>query len=134
MSDSPLSLIPMASFAIAAGGLVVRLFWPDGPAKKHLIAACLLFLLVMAGALWWQQWDAEVKVREAADEIVANMGNATPTYDEILSGLRQPDYRVVNAAIELLIREKRIGSQPATIIDKKDDHPIVVRLYFVRTF
>ena len=131
---SPLSYVPIASFAIAAGGLAVRMLWPDGTAKKHLIAACLFFLLVASGALWWQQHDDEVRVRRAADELVAIMGNETRTYDEIVSGLRLPDYRVVNAAIELLIREQRIGSEGATIIDKSDDRPRLVRLYFVRTF
>jgi|ERR1017187_7793402 hypothetical protein len=130
----PLSLIPIASFSIAAGGLVVRLFWPDGPAKKHLIAACLVFLLATSGALLWQQRDDEAKVRRAADDIVAIMGNETHTYDEIVLGLRLPDYRVVNAALELLIREQRIGSEGATITDKRDDRSRLVRLYFVRTF
>ncbi len=124
----------MASFAIAAGGLIVRLALKDGTAKKHIIAACLVFLLVTSGTLWWQQRDDEVRVRKAADEIVAIMGNETRTYDEIVLGLRLPDYRVVNAAIELLIREQRIGSEGATIIDKRNERARLVRLYFVRTF
>ncbi len=128
------SLLPIASFSIAAGGLIIRLFWPEGPAKKHLIAACLIFLLATSGALWWQQRDEEARIRRVANDIVAIMGNETHTYDEIVLGLRDPDYRVVNAALDLLIGEQRIGSEGATINDKKDDRSRRVRLYFVRTF
>lgn len=130
----PFSLLPIASFSIAAGGLIIRLFWPEGPAKKHLIAACLIFLLATSGALWWQQRNEEAEIRRAANDIVALMGNETHTYDEIVLGLRNPDYRVFNAALELLIREQRIGSEGATITDKRDDRSRRVRLYFVRTF
>ncbi len=133
-TELPLSWIPIASFAIAAGGLAVRFFWPSGPARLTLIAALFIFLLLMSGGLWWQQWEEERRVRRAADEIVAIIGNEKRSYEEILSGLRLPNYRVANAAIELLIHQERIGSQGATIVDKKDEKPFLIRLYFVRTF
>lgn len=133
-NDSIFSLIPLASFSIAAGGLAVRLFWPEGTAKKHLIVACLVFLLLTSASLWWRQFDEQVRIRKAAGEIMAVMGNETRTYEEILLGLRQPEYRIVNAAIGLLHREQRIGSDTVPIIDKNDDRHRLVRLYFARAF
>lgn len=133
-SELPLSLIPIGSFAIAAGGLAVRFFWPSGPAKQQLIAALFIFLLLMSAGLWWQQRKEENLIREAADEIVEIIGNEKRTYEEILSGLRLPNYEVANAAIELLLHQERIGSQSATVVDKSDARSFLIRLYFVRTF
>jgi len=127
------SLLPAASFAIAAGGLAVRLFWPSGPAKQTLIAASFIFLLLASGLLWRHQLQEERRARETGEDIVTIIGNEKRTYDEILSGLRQPDYRIANAAIDLLIGEKRIGSDGATCTDKSHN-TFRVRLYFVRTF
>jgi beta-glucanase (GH16 family) len=50
------------------------------------------------------------------------MRNEKRTYDEILIGLRRPNDRIVNLAIDFLISEKRIGSEPTTIADKSDNH------------
>jgi len=133
-SEYPLSLIPIGSFAIAAGGLAVRFFWPSGPAKQHLIAASFVFLLLMSVGLWWQQRNEENLVRKTADEVVMIVGNGKRTYEEIVTALRQPDYRIANAAIELLVRQQRVGSEGATVIDKDDERRFFVRLYFVRTF
>jgi len=128
-----LSYLPVASFALAAGGLAVRFFAPSGPAKQTLIAAVLIFLLVTSGLLWRQDWEEKRQVREAADEIIRIVGNEKRTYEDILAGLRQPNYQVANGAIDLLVDEKRLGSEDATIIDKTDK-PFRVRLYYVRSF
>jgi hypothetical protein len=130
---SLLSLLPVASFAIAAGALAVRLFVPSGPAKQTLITAALIFLLLTSGLLWQQQREETRRIRVAADEIVTVIGNEKRTYDEILSGLRLPSYRIANAALDLLVGEKRVGSEAASIIDKSNNS-FRIRLYFVRTF
>lgn len=128
-----LSYLPVASFAIAAGGLAVRFFAPSGPAKQTLIAAVLLFLLVTSGLLWRQDWEEKGQVQKAAAEIVGIIGNEKRTYEEIVAGLRQPNYQVANRAIDLLIDENRLGSENATIIDKADK-VFHIRLYYVRSF
>jgi hypothetical protein len=130
---SVFSLLPLASFAIAAGGLAVRFWWPAGPAKQILIAASFVFLLLASGFLWAQQRGQERQVRDTADEIVRFMGNEKRTYDEILMGLRRPNDRIVNLAVDFLIGEKRLGSEPTTIVDKSDN-TFLIRRYFVRTF
>jgi hypothetical protein len=127
------SYLPIASFALAAGGLAVRLFLPSGPAKQTLIAAIMVFLLLASGLLWRKNWEAKQQVREVADEIIGVIGNEKRTYEEILSGLRKPNYQVASAAIDFLIEEKRLGSEDATIVDKSDEQ-FRVRLYFVRSF
>jgi hypothetical protein len=128
-----LSYLPLASVAIAAGGLAVRFFWPSGPAKQTLIAACFIFLLLMSGLLWQQQCVQQRQMRRVANEIVTVIGNDKRTYDDILFGLRRPNYALANAAIDLLVDEERIGSEGTIIVDKSD-RAFQVRLYFVRTF
>ena len=128
-----LSYLPVASFALAAGGLAVRFFAPSGPAKQTLIAAVFLFILVASGLLWQQDWEEKRQVQRAAIEIISIVGNEKRTYEEIVAGLRQPNYQVANRAIDLLIDENRLGSEEATIIDKTD-RVFRVRLYYVRSF
>jgi hypothetical protein len=130
---SLLSYLPVASFALAAGGLAVRLFFPSGPAKQTLIAAILCFLVLTCGVLWQQDAEQRKQVRRAADEIVRVIGNDKRTYEEIIGSLRQPDYQVVITALTLLIDEQRIGSEDTTLIDKPP-RPLRFRLYYVRSF
>lgn len=125
--------LPLASFALAAGGLIVRFFVPSGPAKQTLIAAVLIFLLLASGLLWRKDWELRQQVNKVAEEIVQTIGNEKRTYEEILDGLRQPDYQVMRRAIDLLIREKRIGSEEITITSISEKQ-FRIRLYFVRTF
>ena len=125
--------LPVASFALAAGGLVVRFFVPSERAKQTLIAAVLIFLLLATGLLWRKDWELRQQVREVAEEIVQTVGNEKRTYEEILDDLRQPNYQVTSLAIDLLIREKRIGSEETMIVDKADKQ-FRVRLYYVRSF
>jgi hypothetical protein len=76
--------------------------------------------------------EEKQRVRGVGDEIVSVIGNEKRTYEEILGDLQQPNYEVANAALALLIKEQRIGSENTTITDKSDKQ-FRVRLYFVRT-
>lgn len=125
--------LPLASFALAAGGLVVRFFVPSGPAKQTLIAAVLIFLFLASGLSWRKNWELRKQVRKVAEEIVQTIGNEKRTYEEILDKLLQPDYQVMRRASDLLIREKRIGSEEITITSNSEKQ-FHIRLYFVRTF
>ena len=133
-------LLPVASFAIAAGGLAVRLFWPDGPAKRQLIVASFIFVVLASGLMWRQQREEEreareeeSQVRKTADDIVRVIGSEKRTYEEILSGLRKPDYRIANEAIDLLVAEKDIGSELRTVAHKSGPS-FLIRLYYKRAF
>ena len=125
--------LPLASFALAAGGLVVRFFAPSGTAQQTFIAAILIFLLLATGLLWRKDSELRQQVNEVAEEIVEAIGNEKLTYEEILDSLRQPDYQVTMRSIDLLIRKKRIGSEETTVVGKANKH-FRIRLYFVRTF
>jgi hypothetical protein len=127
-AQSLLSYLPIASFALACGGLL-KSFFPSIPPKKHLITAIFTFLVLTSGVLWQQEYEHERQVRRAADEIVQVIGNDKRTYDEIIGSLRQPDYQIANDALTLLIDEGRIGSE-----DETPPTPVRVRLYYVRTF
>jgi hypothetical protein len=72
---SLLSYLPIASFALAAGGLAIRLFFPSGTATQTLIIAVLIFLVLTCGLLWQQDSAHRKQVRRAADEIVKVIGN-----------------------------------------------------------
>ena len=129
---SLISLVSVASFAIAAGGLAVRFFWPAGPAKQQLIAASFIFLLLVSGLLLWQQQKEKVEIRRTADDIVKVMGNGKCTYEDILSKLLHPNYQIANEAIDLLIDEKDIGSETFPIVESGESH--LIRLYYVRAY
>ncbi len=125
--------LPVASFALAAGGLAVRFFVPSGTAKQTLIAAILIFLLLTTGFLWRKDWELKQQISKVSEQIVQAIGNEKLTYEEILDNLRQPDHQVTSRSIDLLIREKRIGSEETTVVDNKHKK-FRIRLYYVRTF
>jgi hypothetical protein len=130
---SLLSYLPIASFSLAAGGLAIQFFFPSRPAKQTLIAAVLIFLVLTCGVLWQQDFEQRRQVRRVAADITKVIGNDKLTYDEIIGSLRQPDYRVVDDALNLLIDEQRVGSEPI-IIEDKSPRGVRVRVYFVRSF
>lgn len=132
-SNLLISIVTIADFAIGASGLIVLFFVPSKPVKQTLVALCI-FLFLTSGLLIWHKREEKSRIRAVAEEIVNIIGNEKKTIEEILSGLQHPDYRVANAAIELLLNEKRIGSQVTTITDKNTEESHFIRLYFVRTF
>jgi len=73
-TDSPLVYLPIASFALAAGGLAIRFFFPSGPAKQHLIAAVFIFLILTCGVLWQQGCEQDRQVRRVAVDITKVIG------------------------------------------------------------
>jgi hypothetical protein len=129
---SLISLLSVASFAIAAGGLAVRFFWPAGPAKQHLTAASFIFLLLVSVSLVWQQGKEEAEVRRTADDIVKAMGSEKCTFEDILPRLQQPNYQIAKEAIDLLVDEKDIGFE--TLSSEESGEPHQIRLYHVRAF
>ncbi len=131
---SLLTYIPVASFALAAGGLFVRFFFPTGPARQTLIAAVFVFLMVASGLVWRQEQDCKKQIGEIAVEIVRLLGNEKHTYEEIVAGLRNQTYYKTNAALDLLLREKRIGTEVPTIADRDSNRTYQITLFYVRTF
>ena len=132
MDAGPEAYLPLASFALAAGALAVRLIWRGGRARETLIAACLIFILLASGLHWRRTMEIRQHTRKVAEEIVKVIGNEKKTYEDILYGLRQPDSQVTMRALDLLIAQERVGSEPKTLIDKADND-FHIRLYFVRT-
>jgi len=126
------SYLPVASFALAAGGLAVRFFVPSGPAKQTLIAAVLIFLVLSSGLMWQRDYARTRRVRAVASEIIRVLGNEKRTVDDIMGRLRKPEYALVVAAIDLLHEDERLGSDAVTIIDKADTR-FPIRLYYVRS-
>ncbi len=126
--------LPVASFALAAGGLCVRLFVPAGPARQTLVAAVLIFLVLSSGLVWRQDQECKRQIVEIAENIVRILGNEKRTYEQIAAGLRNQSYYTTNAAIDLLLREKRIGIEVPTIIDRDSEKSYQITLFYVRTF
>ena len=73
--------LPIAGFAIAAGGLLVRLFAPAGPARETLIVASLIFLLLGAAFTWQKNRVKNQLVKDTASQIIQIIGNDKKTYD-----------------------------------------------------
>jgi len=126
------SYLPIASFALAAGGLAVRFLVPSGPAKQTLIAAVLIFLVLGSGLTWQRDYARTRRVRAVAAEIIRVVGNEKRTVDDIMGRLRKPEYSLVVAAIDLLHEDALLGSDTVTIIDKADNR-FPIRLYYVRS-
>ena len=126
-------LLSIASFALATAGIVVRFFFPAGPAKQTLLAALLIFIMLASGTLLRESWEVDRQIRTAADDMVRIIGNEKRTLEDILVGLRQPNYNTASAALDLLIEEERVGSEAIMVADDSEGE-IRVRLYFVRTF
>lgn len=126
-------VLSIASFALAIAGLIIRFFLPDRPAKHTLIAAVLIFILLISSASLFNIWEENNAIQRAAEDIVRIIGNEKRTFEDILADFRQPDYKIISDALDLLIEEKRVGSKVLTFfIDEQNEGR--VRLYFVRTF
>jgi len=126
------SYLPIASFALAAGGLAVRLWWRDESARQALIVTIFIFLVVSSVLIWQRDYARTRQIRAVAAEIIRVVGNEKRTVDEIMGRLRKPEYSLVVAAIDLLHEEERLGSDTTTIIDKADNQ-FTIRRYYVRS-
>ena len=126
-------ILSIASFALAIAGLAVRFFLPDRPAKHTLIAAVLIFILIISSASIFKIWEENKEIQRAAEDVVRIIGNEKRTLEDILADFRQPDYKIISDAIDLLIEEERVGSKVLTFsIDGQNK--VRARLYFVRSF
>lgn len=132
--SSLLGYLPVASFAIAAGGLGIRFLLPTGPARQHLIAAALIFLLLASALVWRQEHACRRQISEVATDIVHLLGNNKRTYDEIVGGLRNQVFYKTNAALDLLIRQERVGTEVVAIVDRDTAKTYQITLFYVRTF
>jgi hypothetical protein len=132
--NSLLTYLPVASFAIAAGGLAIRFFVPTGPASQHLMAAVFVFILAASGVVWRQERECRKQIAEVATEIVRLLGNDKRTYEEIAAGLRNQVYYKTNAALDQLAHENRVGIEVLTIWDRDTNKKYQITLYYVRTF
>lgn len=129
-----LFLLPIASFGLAVGALASKFSQKDKGAKAHLLTALLIFVVLGTGSTVFFNWLERTKTATLAEEVVTVIGNQKRTYDEILSDLKNPDRQALNAALDGLDEEKRIGSQVPSITDKADDRVFRVRVFYVRTF
>jgi hypothetical protein len=132
--SSLLTYLPVASFALAAAGLGVRVFVPTGPARQTLLAAVLVFLVLASGLIWRQEQNCKEQIGELATDIIRLLGNEKRTYEQIVAGLRNQTYYKTNAALDLLLREKRIGTESPTIVDQDSRKNYQITLFYVRTF
>lgn len=133
--SSPLiALLPIASFAIAAGGLAVRFLLPTGPAKQHLIAAVLVFLVVGSLFVWLQDRACTAEAKQLSGRVIETLRNEKRTYEEIASLVRHPEYSKLTRALDQLWREKRIGMEAISVQDRDSGKTYLVTVYYVRTF
>jgi hypothetical protein len=133
MSDFSLeAYFAAADFALATGGIAIDMLVRPPRAKRRLIVTVLVFLVLSCGLQWEQEWSRRRQVRIVADEIVGVLGGEKRTYDDIADSVHEPDRRLVDAALDLLLKEKRLESEETTITDKADEQ-FRVRLYFVRS-
>lgn len=130
---SILAYLPVASFAIALGGLLVRFFIPVGPARQTAIVAALLFLMLASAVVWRQDHQCKQQIEQVADDVVRILGNRKLTYEQIVANIRNPTYLKINAGIDLLIQQERIGTELATVTDRDTGNAYQVTLFYVRT-
>jgi hypothetical protein len=130
---SVLAYLPVASFAIALGGLLVRFFVPAGPARQTAVAAVLIFLLLASALVWRQNQDCKRQIEQAADDIVRILGNQKLTYEEIVVNTRNPTYFKLNAGIDLLIQQRRVGTELVAVTERGTGRTYQITLFFVRT-
>jgi hypothetical protein len=126
--------LPIASFAIALAGLLVRFFVPVGPARQTAVVATLLFMVLASAVIWQQDHKCKEQIEQTADDIVRILGNQKLTYEQIVANTRNPTYLTTNAGIDLLLRQKRIGTELATLTDRDSGKAYQITLFFVRTF
>lgn len=125
--------LPIASFAIALAGLLVRFLIPGGPARQTALAAALLFLVLVSAVTWQQDNRCREQVEQTADDVVRILGNQKLTYEQIVANTRNPTYFMINAGIDLLLRQKRVGTELATFTDRDSGKAYQITLFFVRT-
>lgn len=112
MQGLPLEkLLSIASFSIAIGGLVVKVFFPAGPKKEALIVVIIAFLFLTTGVSLYQVRQHDRRVEAMATEIVNGFGNEMKTIDQITEGLHKPDPAIVDEAIDRLVNEKQLGHE-----------------------
>ena len=131
--SSIVAYLPVASFAIALGGLLVRLFIPAGPARQILVVAALLFLVLASAVIWNEDHRCRQQIEQVADDVVRILGNQKLTYEQIVANIRNPIYFKTNAALDLLIQQKRIGTELATLTDRDTGGVYQISLFYVRT-
>lgn len=128
-----LAYLPVASFALALGGLLVRFFVPAGPARQTAVAAVLIFLLLASALVWRRDQLCKQQIEQAAEEILRILGNQKLTYEQIILNTRNPTYFKLNAAIDVLFYQRRIGTEVVAVTDRDRGATYQISLFFVRT-
>jgi len=71
----------------------------------------LVFIVLLPGTTMLQDWKKSKIIRKTAEDVVKIVGNKKRTFDDIISELRQPDYRIISQSLDLLIEEEQVGSE-----------------------
>ena len=111
-------LLPYASFAIALGGLVARIYFPPDSRKETISAVVIAFLVLMTGVGLYQAVEHERHVEAISTKIVAALGSDTKTFDQIYEALFPVDFPVANEALDYLVNSNIVGHR---VLDVRDD-------------
>lgn len=123
-------LLPYASFAIALGGLVARIYFPPDSRKETISAVVIAFLVIMTGVGLYQTINHERHVEAVAKKIIVALGSETKTFDQIYETLHYVDFPVANEALDHLVNTNVVGHE---VLDVRGDRgsKFRVRGYYV---
>ncbi len=132
MTDlTPFEWLSIANFSLALAGLVVLSFISKPSAKKHLLAATLLFAVVALGinALYSARYAHEV--RNLGGRIIDTLGNGEKTFDQVLIDLNNPDSKMCARAFALLDAEGRLDNR-LEMVSLARQQTVLVRLWWAK--
>ncbi len=140
MSISLETLLSIASFSIAFGGLIVGVFFRAGPKKGdphkkiELLLAVLFLVILFTGVLLYRVYQHERRIESISVEILKIIGNEKKTTLQIQKGLLGVfNYVEANEAIGLLIRKNLI--RPVTLeLQDRSGEWYEVQAFWVRSF
>ena len=108
--------LPIASFAIALGGLV-RLFRPASKTKEVVMATVIASLTLLSGLTVYQVYRHEQRVTTVSREILVLLGDDVKAFDQLYEALYYVEARVVNEALDDLIVHGKIGHKVLELRD-----------------
>ncbi len=108
--------LPIASFAIALGGLA-RLLLPQRKTRDVVLTTVITALLLLSGVTVYRTHRHAQRVRTVSREIVALLGDDVRAFDQLYEALYYVEAPVVNEALDDLIARGRVGHRVLELRD-----------------